>query len=323
MNESIENQLVQTSFCLFSCIEFCAYENGINVDAMFASCPTFNILKYKKGSFPELRLSFAKSPIDICNEYLGLKVEEIHIPGGDDITDLSFFLKKSFPCISCIDAFWCSWTKFYEKKHISHYIVLLDLDRDGNIVCFDPFISGKQHRLSLNDYLKYLNSDERLLMYEFKQMYKLQKTTNIYRDCFEELKRTACYILDNHMIEDMETYLGILRNDSQITNNLEEMSYLDEGFLDLLTVAKTRKDFYRALLSSHSFNGNSELGDIIAEYEGLLKVWISLEQNLLLLSIVKDERRRNSIWWAIFQKLEKIIMLEKSIYTSLACINAI
>lgn len=323
MKESVENQIVQTSFCLFSCIEFEAYEYGINVDAMFASCPTFNILKYEKGSFPELRLSFAKSPIDLCNEYVGLEVGEIPIPNGADIKEISFLMKKSLPCISCIDAFWCSWTRFYEKKHISHYIVLLDIDCDGNIVCFDPFISGKQHKLTLEAYLKYLNSNEKLLMYEFKQMYKLRKISDLNIDCFIELKRTAQYILDNHMIEDMEKYLDILRNDSQIIKSIEEMLYLEEGFLDLLTVGKTRKDFYRAMLYSYSINGNIELGNIMVEYDRLLKVWISLEQNLLLLSIMKDESRRNCIWKGLFRKLEKIILLEKSIYTSLASISVL
>ena len=321
MEKKFKIEAVQTSFCLFSCIELLAREYGWNVAAMYSSCPTFNIKCYEKGTFPELRLSFAKSPIDICREYLSFEVNEVSIPCDVESDEFVSLLQKNFPCITCIDAYICPWTKFYKKKHISHYIILLSLDKDDYLVCCDPFITDTQQKLLFDDYFDFWRKNEDLLMYEFKRMYKLCKTDNLQLDIINELAGTARYILKNHMLEDMDLYIKILQNDVFIIKDNVIGFHLDNGFLDLLTVGNTRKDFFKALAYSYSINGKCKLKKILDEYENLLEMWESLEQSVLFMSLIKDAKRRQNILFTICERLNAICVLEKKINYALAAVD--
>lgn len=115
----------------------------------------------------DTRLSYEM--LDVIN---GIKIVKHRV---NTVPQFNYSLKRirdksKIPILFEIDVFDCEWTKFYQKRHIRHSILIDRISLNNSFYyCFDPFFSNETKQLNssvINDkkriyYLEFLPSDER------------------------------------------------------------------------------------------------------------------------------------------------------------------
>ncbi len=184
-------------------------------------------------------------------------------------------ISKGNPIGIYIDTFWCPWNIAYQKHHIPHYCLVVEV-KDTEFVCVDSYISAKRELLSFKDFSYGYGT---FFTLSFEQVLRGPDWKSIM------INAAAEAIKSDNRVNDFDN-MRACANEIKIYKNMKDefSEYDDITYAPIIRrlnyISYGRKNFAKVLLYFYKKNNITELKNFAEELNGAGLKW-SLINNLL------------------------------------------
>lgn len=284
---------------------------------MFIGCMGFEYSPIKKGATSlgeKLSEGVFHAPQYALEKYHGIRVSRHDANSYKSLHCLiEEMLNNKFPVCVFIDKFFCPWDYAYNKIHISHYYLIIGIDKSKKeYICMDPNSSSKKYSLpykclemGVSEYFIFENKIPSSIEYSLSEIILGNISSHEYIVRIEKKYNNILKFAD-----DLITYIDFDRELSPWNENLQD-TFL---FRCLKHLRKNRLKFASSLHSLGSIFNNKNIINISQQLKDLHSLWNNVSTQLFKYHFTRDESANSNI----FDDLILIAESEKKLQLALA-----
>ena len=209
------------------------------------------------------------------------------------------------PVILAIDTYDCPWSESYQKYHINHHCLIVDIGKDS-FICIDPYLTNQQKKLNFDSLAIWRNKAYTLSIVESqaKQV-----------DYFNELKSCIDYIDSSNYFQSLTIFKEKLLSLDSLQEEIKNYPdyFAAPLFYSLRHIANHRKCFSDFLdyLGTYIPSDNYSESSVMFRKLGFLydTLWMQLMKQCMLKTFRKEK---------VLEKIDEILESEYSVYKKLS-----
>lgn len=310
----------KTSFCLLSCIARFAESVSRRYEGMYSGCWGFDIKGdmnfIEKDELPSLYFPFYESPLHILKNHHSIEMLE-YMPDSsyEALEIITEELSLGVPVIIYMDLYYCAWSEFHKKKHADHFILVIGMEYNKDLICLDPFMSNAIYILPYENFaasysIKGIFSND----YNFKKVNTFRLTCSKDTSVSSLLVNTAKRVMEDKMFDKITAYIKVFEDYKSFYSKIIGTNIkLNDFYVDLGTISDTRKDFLKTVRYECDYAGSRMLKEIKEDFAQIVALW----DNICLISYkayyIKQESRVADMCANIQEKLYHVIDLESNV----------
>lgn len=212
-------------------------------------------------------------------EYVGLGIIKY---GRNDklekVIDMELF-KMNMPILLYIDAYYCSWTKVYQKESYMHTCLLIGKQSNKTYISIDPYTNLKYNQISLEEIRKGCSG------YAVFRKMEPQKTLSCEQLLRHQLNIMSKKINGNNRLEMMKLFANDIEQHFHLNDELDGNENLLKVMLfeRLKFLSRRRRQFSTLLRYMNRTYGVSIMLQLAEKFDDVANKWETVRNTMIKL----------------------------------------